>query len=62
MGDKGWIVLTVEKIRNVLKLKSMRFTIRQSISSFMFSGFGFGQGLGMSQAWGQLLANSRVLF
>jgi stage II sporulation protein D len=49
-GGKS-VVLTGDKLRNSLNLRSQRFTIEQTPSGFIFNGLGWGHGLGMSQ-WG----------
>ncbi|MEB3182349.1 MAG: SpoIID/LytB domain-containing protein [Nostocaceae cyanobacterium] len=49
-GGKS-VVLTGDKLRNDLSLKSQRFTIEQTPVGFVFQGRGWGHGLGMSQ-WG----------
>jgi stage II sporulation protein D len=49
-GDTSTI-LPGDKVRTALKLRSLRFTIAPTPTGFLFSGRGYGHGLGMSQ-WG----------
>lgn len=51
VGDKGTRQLKGEAVRNVLGLKSTRFTISQDPVGVRFDGRGWGHSLGMSQ-WG----------
>ncbi len=51
VGDKGTRQLKGEEVRNVLGLKSTRFTITQDPVGVRFDGRGWGHSLGMSQ-WG----------
>jgi stage II sporulation protein D len=44
-------ILTGAQVRTALKLRSLRFTIAPTPTGFVFSGRGYGHGLGMSQ-WG----------
>jgi stage II sporulation protein D len=49
-GDNEQI-LTGDKIRSTLKLRSLRFTITPTPEGFIFNGLGYGHALGLSQ-WG----------
>ena len=51
IGDKGTRELRGDAVRNVLGLKSTRFTITEDPLGLRFDGRGWGHGLGMSQ-WG----------
>jgi stage II sporulation protein D len=44
-------ILTGAQVRTALKLRSLRFTIAYTPTGFVFTGRGYGHGLGMSQ-WG----------
>ncbi len=62
IGDKGTRELKGEAVRNVLGLRSTRFTITEDPSGVRFDGRGLGHGLGMSQ-WGAYnLAQRRVKY
>lgn len=51
VGDRGVRELKGEAVRNVLGLKSTRFTVTEDPLGLRFDGRGWGHGLGMSQ-WG----------
>lgn len=51
VGDKGTRELKGDAVRNVLGLRSTRFTITEDPLGLRFDGRGWGHGLGMSQ-WG----------
>ena len=51
IGDKGTRELKGEAVRDILGLRSTRFTITEDPSGVRFDGRGLGHGLGMSQ-WG----------
>jgi len=60
VGDKGTRELKGEAVRDVLGLRSTRFTITQDplLGSLRFDGRGWGHGLGMSQ-WGAYILAQR---
>lgn len=49
--DKGTQSITATKMRQVLGLKSTRFSVTATPTGFQFNGNGFGHGIGLSQ-WG----------
>jgi stage II sporulation protein D len=51
IGDRGEQTLTGAKVRSLLKLRSLRFTVTPTSEGFVFNGLGYGHALGLSQ-WG----------
>jgi len=51
VGNSSARVLTGTEVRKLLNLPSTQFSVLQSDGAYVFSGRGFGHGLGMSQ-WG----------
>ncbi len=53
----GQITLTGTKIRSLFELKSAAFTVKYSNKNFIFTTYGYGHGVGMSQWGAQLYAS-----
>lgn len=53
----GQITLTGTKIRSLFGLKSAAFTVKYSNKNFIFTTYGYGHGVGMSQWGAQLYAS-----
>jgi stage II sporulation protein D len=51
IGDTNEQTIKGTKLRSLLKLRSLRFTVTPTTNGFVFNGLGFGHGIGMSQ-WG----------
>ena len=53
----GQVTLTGTEIRSLMELKSAAFTVKYSDGNFIFTTYGYGHGVGMSQWGAQLYAS-----
>jgi stage II sporulation protein D len=51
VGDRGEQIIKGTRLRSLLKLRSLRFTVTPSPDGFVFNGLGYGHAIGLSQ-WG----------